>query len=122
MSVSTGKTVKWAVKPQLLCTKKVDCMLIHKVVDWVLRNSNLCESLIIRDTLLINEQVKDDQTRAPKLLLNCYMQELHNELIVPVSGGGLEEAKYHVTGELIISDTILRHIVPGLIRRMKKYK
>ena len=93
-------------------------MLIYKVVDWVLRNSNLCESLIIRDTLLINEQVKDDQTRAPKLLLNCYMQELHNELIVPVSGGGLEEAKYHVTGELIISNTILRNIIP---RRMQEH-
>ena len=54
LSVPTDKTVKWAVKPQFPCKKKVDDALIRTVVDWVLHNSNVRESLIVGNTLLID--------------------------------------------------------------------
>eukprot|EP00978_Attheya_sp_CCMP212_P012464 scaffold31102_cov31-Attheya_sp.AAC.1 len=54
-SVQDDKTVKWVVKPRIVFKKKVDDTLIEKVVDWVLRNSNIRESPIVRDTLLIDE-------------------------------------------------------------------
>ena len=57
MSVTTNKSVKWSVKPQIVCEKKVDDALIQKVVGWVLRNSNVRESPIVRDTLLIDKHV-----------------------------------------------------------------
>eukprot|EP00978_Attheya_sp_CCMP212_P022225 scaffold66031_cov63-Attheya_sp.AAC.2 len=116
------KTVKWAVKPRIVHKKKVDDALIHKFVDWVLRNSNIHESPIVRDTLLIDEQGNGDRAHVPKLLLECSMRELHNEfLIVPASEGSLEEANNHVTGEVIIvSNTMLRNIMPaGKIRHMQ---
>ena len=40
---------------------------------------------------------------------------------MPDSEGGLEEAKYCVTGEVIICDTILRNIIPGQIIRMQEH-
>ena len=49
------------------------------------------------------------------------MQELHNELIVHASEGGLEEAKKCVTGEVIISDTMLINIMRVQIRRMRDH-
>ena len=48
------------------------------------------------------------------------MSELYNELVSPASEGGLEEAKYFATFEVIISDTILRNIIPVHIRRMQE--
>ena len=49
------------------------------------------------------------------------MRKLNNELISPSSEGGLEEDKYRVTGEMIVSYTILRNIVPGQIRLMQEH-
>ena len=48
------------------------------------------------------------------------MGKLHNELISPASEGGLEEAKYCVTGEVVISDTMLRNIMLRQIRHMQE--
>ena len=53
LSVPTYKTIKWAIKPQFFCKKNVDNSLIRKVIDWVLHNSNVRESPIVRDTLII---------------------------------------------------------------------
>eukprot|EP00978_Attheya_sp_CCMP212_P035056 scaffold150474_cov61-Attheya_sp.AAC.1 len=94
---------------------------IQKVVAWVLRNGNVRESPIVRDTLLIDEHGNGVRTRVPKLLLECSVRELHNTLISPTSEGGLEEAKDRVTGEVIISDTMLRNIMPAQIRRMQEH-
>eukprot|EP00978_Attheya_sp_CCMP212_P034636 scaffold146167_cov65-Attheya_sp.AAC.1 len=121
LSMPTNKTVKWAVKPRIVCTKKVDDALIQKVVAWVLRNSNIRESPIVRDTLLIAEDSDGVKTRVPKLLLECSVCELHNELISPTLEGGLEEAKDRVTGEVIISDTMVRSIMPAQIRRIQEH-
>ena len=53
MSVPTYKTIKWAIKPQLFCRKKVDNALIRKIIDWVLHNSNVHDSSIVRNNVLI---------------------------------------------------------------------
>ena len=114
----TNKYVKWAVKPQIVCKKKLDDALIQKVVDWFLRNIKVHESPIVRNTLLIEKYGNGVRERITKLLLEFSVQKLHNELISPASEGGLEEVKYRVTGELIISNTILRNIIP---RRMQEH-
>ena len=108
--------MKCAVKPQIICKKKVDYDLIQKVVDWVLLNSNVREYPIVRDTLLIDEHGNSVWTRVPKLLLECSVRKLYNELISPALEGGLE-----YTSEVIIRDTILRKIMPGQIRRMQEH-
>ena len=51
--------------------------------------------------------------------MECSVHELHNELISHASEGGLEETKYRLTGEVIISNTMLRNIMSGQIRRMQ---
>ena len=71
--------------------------------------------------MLIDEHGNGVETHVPKLLLECSVRELHNELISPALEEGLEEEKYIVTGEVIINDTILRNIMPGQIRRMQEH-
>ena len=67
--------------------------LIRKVVYWVLRNSNVCESPIVCNALLIYQHRNCYRTRVTKLLLEFSVRELHYELIAPASEEGLEEAK-----------------------------
>ena len=66
--------MKWSVKALIVCKKKVDCDLIQKVVYWVIRNSKVCEPLIVRGTLLIDKHGNGVQTHVPKLLLECYVR------------------------------------------------
>ena len=117
----TNKYVKWAVKPQIVCKKNLDDALIQKFVDWVLRNIKVHESPIVRNTLLIEKYGNGVRERITKLLLEFSVRKLHNELISPASEGGPEEAKYRVTGEVIIRDTMLRKMMEGQIRRMQEH-
>ena len=98
----------------------MDYDLIQKVVDLFLQNSNVRESPIVGDTLLIDKHGNGVRTCVTSLLLECYVGKLHNELISPASEGGLEEAKYCVTGEVVISDTMLRNIMLRQIRHMQE--
>ena len=46
-----------------------------------MKNSNLRESTIACDTLLITDAESGVQRRVPKILTGCSMQQLHNDLI-----------------------------------------
>ena len=54
-----------------------------------MKNSNVRESPIARDTLLITDAESRVKQRVPKLLLKCSMQQLHNELIASPDYVGL---------------------------------
>ena len=53
-----------------------------------------------------------------KLLLECPMQQLRNELISSPDDGGLLGAINADTNYVIISDTILRYLAPPQLRPM----
>ena len=54
-----------------------------------MKNSNVRESPISRDTLLITDAESRVKGRVPKLLLEYSMQQLHTELIASPDDGGL---------------------------------
>ena len=112
LSEPNNKSVKWAVKPQIVCKKKLDDALIQKFVYWVLRNSNVSETTIVRDTLIIDKHGNGVRTRVPKVVPECSVCKLHNDLISPPSEGGLEEARDCVTGEVNMSDIMIGKIIP----------
>ena len=66
--------VKWYIKPCIVRTKKVGKALIQKLVEWIMKNSNLHESPIARDTLLITDKKYGVKWRVPKVLLEFSMQ------------------------------------------------
>ena len=83
-----------------------------------MKNSNVCKSTITRDTLLIADADSKVKLRVPKLLLECSMQQLHNELIASPDDGGLLEARHSNTSDVIISDTILLSLAPPQLHPM----
>ena len=90
----------------------------HKLVEWITKNSNVRESPIVRDTLLITDVEYGVKQIVPKLLLKCYMRQFHNELIASPDNGGLLEDRQAKTNYVIISDTMLRSLSPPQLRPM----
>ena len=84
-----------------------------------MKNSNVRQSTITRDTLLIADADTKVKRRVPKLLLECYMRQLHNDLIASPDDGGLVGARHAITNDVIIIDTILRSLAPPKLRPMK---
>ena len=81
-----------------------------------MKNSNLRESPISRDTLLITDAESRVKRRVPKLLLECSMQQLHNELIDLRDDGCLIGFIHADTNDVVSSDTILCSLAPPQLR------
>ena len=78
---------------------------------------------ITRDTLLIADAESKVKRRMPKLLLECSMRQLHNELIASLDDGDLLGAIHAKTNDLIISDTMLRSLAhPQLLTMADNHK
>ena len=83
-----------------------------------MKNSNVHQSPITRGTLLIANADSNVKCRVPKLLLECSMQQLHNELIASPDDGGLLGDRHAETNDVIISDTMLHSLAPPQLRPM----
>ena len=70
-------SVKWSIKPCIFRTKKTSKALRKETVDWIMKNSNFCQSPITRHTLLIADADSTVKHRVPKRLLECSMRQLH---------------------------------------------
>ena len=81
-------------------------------------NSNVLQSQINRDTLLIADADSKVKRRVPKLLLECSMRQLHNELIDSPNYVGLLGARHAETNDVIISDTMLFSLASPQLRPM----
>ena len=83
-----------------------------------MKKTNVHESPIARNTLLIAHAYSKVKRRVPKLLLGCSMRQLHNELISSPYGGGLLGARHTNTNNVIISDTMICSLTPPQLRPM----
>ena len=77
---------------------------------------------IDRDTLLITDAEYGVKRRVPKLLLECYMRQVHNEIIASSDDGGLFVARHVDTNYAIISNTMLRSLAPPQLRPITDYQ
>ena len=85
--------LKWYIKTCIVRTKKVGKALRKKLVEWIMKNSNVCESPIAHDDLLITDAESGVKRRVPKILLECFMQQLHNDIIASPDDVGLLGAR-----------------------------
>ena len=111
-------SVKWSIKPCIVRTKKISKAFRKETFDWIIKYSNVCQSPITRDILLIADADTKVKRRVPKLLLECSMRQLHNELVDSPDDGDLVGARHAITNDVIISDTMLRSLAPPQLRPM----
>ena len=65
--------VKWSIKPYILRINKIGKALTQKLVEWIIKSSNVRETPISSHTLLIIDAESGVKQRMPKLLLECSM-------------------------------------------------
>ena len=92
--------------------------LRQEIVDWIIKNSNVRESPIARDTLLIADADTKVKLRVTELLLECSMRQLQNEIIASPYDGGLLGIRHADTNDVIISDTMLCSLAPPQLHPM----
>ena len=102
----------------MLEPKTVSKALRQEIVDWIMKNSNVRQSPITRDTLLITDADTKVKRRLPKILLECSMRQLHSDLIASPDDGYLFGSRHAKKNYLIISDTMLRSLAPPQLRPM----
>ena len=110
--------VEWSIKPCIVQTKQFSKALRQKLVEWITKNSNVRDSRISRDTLLITDAESRVKRRVPRILLECSMRQLHSELIASQYDGGLLGVRNADTNDVIISDSMLRSLSPLKLRTM----
>ena len=111
-------SVIWPIKPRIVRTKKISKASRQEIVDWIMKNSNVRQSTITNDTLLITDVDSKVKRRVPKLLMECSMRQFHNDLIASPDDGSLLGARHDNTNNVIISDTMLRPLAPPQILPM----
>jgi hypothetical protein len=110
-------TVSWSrVKPRKGFTK-ITPEIREKLNLWILGHPHVIQSPITNDTLLIVNQETGIMIRVPKLLIEISVRELHNDLLELPESGGLAEAR-DAEGKVIISDSVLRCLLPPQLRKM----
>ena len=114
--------LKWSIKPCIVQTKTVSKALIQKLVEWIRKNSNMCESPIARDTSLITDAGYGVKQIVPKILLVCFMRQLQNELIASPDDGCLLGDRHSDTNDVIISNTVLRYLAPPQLHPMTDHQ
>ena len=111
--------MKWSIKPCIVQTNVFSKTLRQKLFEWIIKNSNVSEYPIARDTLLITDAESRVKRKVLKLLLECSTRQLHNEHIALPDDGGLLVARYANTNDVIISETMLCSLSPPQLRQMK---
>ena len=106
-------SVKWSIKPRIVRTKKMGKSLRKEKFDWIMKNSNVCQSPITRDNLLIADADTKVKRRVPKRLLECSMRQLHNELIASPDDGGLVGARHAITNHCVTNYHIICYGMSG---------
>ena len=101
--------------------KNLSKALRQKLLEWIIKNSNVCEYLISRYSLLITDANSGVKRRVPKILLVCSMRQLHNDLIASPDYGSLLGSRHANTNDVIISDTMISSLAHPQLRTMKDH-
>ena len=83
-----------------------------------MKHSNVHDSPIARETLLITDAEYGVKRRVSKLLLECSMQQLHNDLIASPDDGSLLGARHANKYDVIIIYTMIRSLAPPQLYTM----
>ena len=89
---------------------------------WITRHPQVVQSKISNDCLKVMFDYHTEPQLVPKLLPQVSLREVHNSLLSDLNDGGLENARDEY-GKIIISDFILRSLLPPRLKQISaRYK
>jgi hypothetical protein len=110
--------LSWSKVKARIGHSKVTPTIRQKLHEWILGHHHVIDSPIAKDCLWIKDpEAPEGRKRVGKLLLEISVRELHNDLVDTPENGGLAEAR-DKSGNVLISDTALRYLLPPQLKRM----
>ena len=89
---------------------------------WITRHPQVVQSPISNDCLKVMLDDQIEPQLVPELLLQVSIRELHNSIVSDLNDGGIKDARDEY-GKIIISDSILRSLLPPQSKQMSaRYK
>ena len=73
---------------------KINEIFKKSLYNWILQHPQVVQSPITNDCLKFSIDGHSEPQLVPKLLLQVYVQELHNNMVVTQEEGGIKEARY----------------------------
>ena len=107
----------WKKKTKMKGHSKINEQIERNLYTWITRHPQIVQSPISNDCLKV---MLDDQTESQlvtKLLLQVSVREQHNSLVSDPNDGGLKDSKDE-DGNIIISDSTLRSLLPPRLKQM----
>ena len=92
----------------------------EKIVAWIRSHPHVMFSPIARDTVLVNDTDNPGSfIRKSKLILQCYIAEIHGDIYSPTTGLGNNVIDKE--GKHLVSDTMFRGLLPPELRVMSNH-
>ena len=89
---------------------------------WITRHNQVVQSPISNHCLKVMFDDHTEPQLVPKLLLQVSVREMHNRLVRDTNVGGIKDARDE-DGNIIISDSTLRSLLPPKLKQMSaRYK
>lgn len=107
----------WCILSNRPRYKTIQRSLHEKLLNWILSHENVIPSPQKRDTILVYNPSTKKREPVTKLLLQCSVRELHDDLIGPPPKG-LKDVYQPRTNKLLISESTLRLLLPPQLRPM----
>jgi hypothetical protein len=117
LSENIDSGVSWSNVQSRKGYSKVSPEIRSKFLKWFMNHPNVIESPITNETILVHNLATGEKERVNKLLLQISIRELHNDMLLPLDQGGFADA-WDENGNVRISDTALRALLPEQARRM----
>ena len=90
-------------------------------MEWVNNNHNVVASIISRNITLVSQSGSTNKVNVPKILMEYYVRQLHNEFIDTNDNGCFSISWDTVAGDVLVSDTSLHKVLLQEIWIMKSY-
>ena len=112
----------WTKKTKRKGHSKINEQIKRNMYTWITRHPQVVQSPISNDCLKTNLDYQTEPQIVPKFLLQVSVRELHNILVSDPNDGGLKNARDE-DGNIIISDSTLRSLLPPQLKQMSaRYK
>jgi hypothetical protein len=87
-----NESAKWSERHTMKGYRKITNQVKEQLDIWIHQHPNVRPTLITRDALLVKNKVTGEKELVGKLLLEIPVQELHNDMLLPVNKGGFAGA------------------------------
>ena len=108
------------MKPKRKGNQKINDQIKESIYNLIMNHPQVVQSPIFNDFMKVNIDGNTEPKIVPALLLQVYVQEIHNSLVSDPVDGRLKETRYE-NNNIIIRDYTSRSLLPPQLNFFHQY-